>query len=58
MSGALSLLVGSCALLLARLSPPLHGYTATQNVEFAKPQSLVASAACPPTSSSSPGGAS
>ncbi len=34
-SGALSLFTGLCALLLARLGPPLHAYTARQNVEFA-----------------------
>ena len=34
-SGALSLLTALCVLLLARLGPPLHAYTALQNVAFA-----------------------
>ena len=34
-SGALSLFTALCALLLTRLGPPLHAYTAQQNLAFA-----------------------
>lgn len=35
LAGALALLTAACVLLLTRLGPPLHAYSAPQNVEFA-----------------------
>ena len=35
LSGALSVFTALCVPLLSRLGPPLHAYTAEQNVEFA-----------------------